>query len=159
MFELRIWILSTLCTLSLVGLSAAAPVGCEPDGDVPVAVSLHVPAGASLAGVKVTLDYPDKRVAIPGFTNAPEVQARITELPKDFLVAPNDTDGSLIVSLAGTTVLPAGQIFRVRFDRCKDSQPVQASDFHCKIDEASDQQARLVTGATCAVAIPTAKAD
>ncbi len=166
MFKHRSWILlNALCACVCIASSNSAAasnavkVGCEPDGDVPVTVSLRAPSGASLAGVKVTLGYPKGRVGIPGFMNAPEVQARVTEVPKDFLMAPNDTDDALIVSLAGLSVLPTGRIFRVRFDRCKDSTPVEASDFHCTIDEASDQTAHLVNGATCAVAIPTARAD
>jgi len=144
--------------LGIVGTSSAGTgiVGCEPAGEVPVSVSLQPPSGASLAGVKITLDYPEGRVAIPGWQNAPEVQDRITGVPKDFLVAPNDTDTQLIVSLAGVTGLPTGEIFRVRFDRCQGGEPVSASDFHCTVAQASDPQAKLVKGATCVVHTPTA---
>jgi hypothetical protein len=129
---------------------------CNPGGTMTVVVDLKAPAGEPLAGVKVVLDYPEKAVRIPGFENRPEVQKRITRVPAGFFIAPNDTDTELIVSLAGTTALPDGAIFAVDFDRCARAS-IRAEDFHCKIEQASNTQAKLVDGATCAVEVMHAK--
>ena len=142
-------------TLALATASARAADSdavCNPGGTTTVAVALKAPAEQHLAGVRVTLDYPEKAVRIPGFENRPEVQRRISKIPPGFFIAPNDTDKELIVSLAGTTALPEGTIFAVEFDHCAGA-PVTAREFHCTVDQASNEQAHLVDGATCAATI------
>ena len=135
------------------GLARGAGPACAPDGRVKIAVKLGPPAGKDLAGVKVVVDYPEASVGIPGFQNWPEVQERVADVPPNFLSAPNDTDSELVMGMAGTAVLPAGTIFSVDFDRCKDTPNVTAADFPCRVPEASTLRGELVDGATCAVAI------
>jgi hypothetical protein len=120
---------------------------------VKIAVTLTPPPGKDLAGVKVVVDYPEASVGIPGFQSWPEVKARVADVPQGFLSAPNDTDEELIVGMAGSAVLPAGTIFSVDFDRCKNSPKVTAADFPCRVPEASTPQGELVDGAKCSAEI------
>ncbi len=121
---------------------------CRPTGIVMASVT--VKAREDLAGVKIVLDYPESAVSIPGFENRPEVQKRIVHVPAGFFMAPNDTDTKLIVSLAGTTALPAGRIFAVEFDHCA-GNAVALGDFDCKVEQASDTRGKFVDGTTCSV--------
>ena len=137
--------------LLAVGRRTAAEekgAACEPDGTLRVAVRLQPPPGEGLAGVKVVLGYP-KSVNIPGFESQPDVRARVTETPDGFFMAPNDTDRELIVAIAGTTALPAGQIFTVDFDRCRGTPGVPPSTFACTVEQASTVRGVLVEGAKC----------
>jgi len=124
---------------------------CEAGGTMRVSVALVPPPGKTLAGVKVNLDYPEQAVTLPGFMDQPEVKARVKEIPAGFLVSPNDLDDALVVALAGTSGLPAGRIFTVDFDRCRGVRKAAASDFHCKVEQASTETGVLVDGATCTV--------
>ncbi len=133
------------------GAAADTRTFCVPHGAARAAIDLKPGAGQTLAGVKVVLDYPEHAVTIPGFGNQPEVKARVTGVPRDFLMEANDLDDSLIVAIAGTTALPKGKVFTVELDRCKDTPPVDAKDFRCTVDEASTPAGVLVEGATCTV--------
>jgi hypothetical protein len=145
-----------LCTAFLALAWARAEAAerkgsCIPDGTMRVVVELKPGPGQTLAGVKVNLDYPEEAVKIPGSADQPEVKRRINGTPAGFLFSPNDLDDNLIVALVGTSGLPAGQIFTVDFDRCKDARKPIAKDFQCKIEEASTDRGVLVDGATCTV--------
>jgi len=143
-----------ICTLvaTSTGVSAADRRGpCVPDGTMRVAVELAPPAGKTLAGVKVVLDYPEQAVTIPGFQDQPDVKARVADTPAGFLASVNDVDDQLIVALVGTTDLPAGRMFTVELDRCKDVRKATVKDFHCTIDQASTDHGVLVDGAKCTV--------
>ena len=141
-----------LMSLATFGAVSDADAFCASAGRLKVAVKLVPAAGQDLAGVKVVLDYPENAVEIPGIQNLPEVKARVADVPPAFLSAPNDTDTELIMGIAGTTALPKGTIFTAEFDRCKGTS-VKATDFHCRIPEASTPQGELVDGATCTVEI------
>jgi hypothetical protein len=129
----------------------AAP--CEPAGAARVTVDLAPPSDKTIAGVKIDLDYPDDRLKIPGFGDAPDVKLRVTGFPEGFFGAPNDLDDDLIVALAGTAALPRGAIFTVEFDRCKGGPMPTPKDFRCKVEEASTDTGVLVEGTTCSVRV------
>src|SRR4029077_13660650 len=116
-----------------------------------VAVELAPPAGKTLAGVKVVLDYPEHAVTIPGFQDQPDVKARVTDTPAEFLASVNDLDDELIVALVGTKSLPAGRLFTVQLDRCTDVRKATAKDFRCRIEQGSTDHGVLVDGAKCTV--------
>ncbi len=141
-----------LALLVTLGVAVEAAALCATEGRLKVAVKLAPPPGKDLAGVKVVVDYPETALEIPGIQNLPEVKERIADVPPNFLSAPNDTDTELIMGIAGTNVLPAGKIFTAVFDRCKGIE-VHATDFHCRIPEASTPKGELVDGATCTVEI------
>lgn len=143
-------VIGCVWTVSLPRAAAATP-RCEPSGTLTVSVTLTPPAATPLAGVKVRLDYPAEAVAIPGAADADEVKARVRDMPSAALAVPNDEDDHLIVAMVATTPIPAGRIFTVELDRCAGSAVPKTAQFGCAVQEASDEQAKLVDGARCAV--------
>lgn len=133
--------------------ASSANAICAADGRVKVAITLAPPAGHDLAGIKIILDYPEDAVAIPGFENQPDVQARVADVPLTFLSAANDTDTELIMSIVGMNVLPAATVFTVDFDRCQGTPAVRPADFRCQVKEASTPSGELIDGSTCSVAM------
>jgi len=148
-------ILTLLQLLALFSRSwAGVPEdSCKDAGTLAVSVELKPPADVGLAGVKVILDYPEDELKIPGFQNDAKVKERVHLVPQGFMFAPNDTDTELILAVAGTHALPAGTLFTVEFNRCTRDASIRAADFHCKVDQASDEHAKSVDGATCSVNI------
>ena len=140
-------------SLLVLGPACAHASSCEPAGTMRVVVDLAPPAGKTIAGVKIDLDYPEHAVTIPGFGDASDVKTRVTGMPEGFLGVPNDLDDDLIVAIAGTSGLPRGPIFTVEFDRCKGAPQPAAKDFHCKVEQASTDTGVLVDGATCAATL------
>lgn len=138
-----------LCASAFLECPGALAAGCDPDGTTRVVVDLEPPAGKTLAGVKVTLGYPDRAVRIPGSADEAEVKARLRDTPQGFLVAPNDLDYEVVVAMVGTTALPAGKIFSIEFDRCKGVARAAQKDFRCTVEQASTETGVLVDGATC----------
>lgn len=144
-------------TLLVAGASGpayggAAPV-CEPAGRIIVVVALVPPAGIGLAGVKVRLDYPEGEVAVPGRGDDVDVKARLDGVPGGVLAQPNDEDDAVIVALVATSPLPEGPIFTIAFDACRGAATAGAGRFACAVEQASDEQGRLVSGAACRVTI------
>jgi hypothetical protein len=124
---------------------------CDPAGTQTVDVALTPPAGITLAGVKVRFDYPEQAVMLAGRGDDADVKARVTAMPSGALGVPNDEDDALLVALVSTAPLPSGRIFTVAFETCRGSKAVEASGYRCTVAEASDEQGRLVSGATCKV--------
>jgi hypothetical protein len=139
--------------LLLLGAIRADAAPCQADGKLRVAVVFEPPAGTSIAGVKIDLDYPVPAVAIPGRGDAATVKARLSGMPAGFLSSPNDLDDGLAVALAGTAALPRGPLFSVEFDRCEGTANPAIADFRCKVDQASTPMGALVDGAKCTVTI------
>lgn len=139
--------------LLVAGHAAGKPAVCESGGTLRVGVAVKPPAGKTLAGVVVDLDYPEEALRIPGNADQPDVKARISGVPEGFLASPNDLDDDLVVALVGTRALPPGATFKVEFDRCKGAPKVAAKDFRCKVEQASTDAGALVDGSTCTVTI------
>ncbi len=144
-----------LCGFAVAALGAGRgdAAQCRPDGRLRIAVVLEPPTGQTIAGVVVDLDYPPRKLDIPGSADGAEVKARVAGMPTGFLGSPNDLDGDLKVALAGTSALPSGPIFTVEFDRCKcEAKPVVA-DFRCTVTQASTDAGVLVDGTRCRATI------
>lgn len=146
---------SLLCSLALApslgaGRAHADLKRCAPAGIQAVRVRYAPPAKTAVAGVKVRLDYVRDAVTIPGMMDDADVKRRVTTVPAGVLSVPNDEDSDLIVGMVSTTSIPAGPLFTVDFDRCEGAT-ITLEQFHCTIEEASDEHAKLVDGATCAV--------
>lgn len=152
---------ATATALGILGLALTSPAlvqtghasSCEPTGIRTIAVELVAPPETPLAGVKVRLDYPRESVDLPGSMDDEYVRGRVGGIPPQVLSVPNDEDGNLIVGLVSTAVIPPGRIFTVAFDRCKGAPGPDAKGFRCTIEEASNEQAKLITGATCTVTV------
>lgn len=151
----RAFVLPALLLILRSASAEAAP--CEPAGTMRVVVDLAPPAGKTIAGVKIDLDYPEHAISMPGFGDAPDVKTRLTGMPEGFLGAPNDLDDDLIVAIAGTSGLPRGPIFTLEFDRCRGAPRPAAKDFRCKVEQASTDTGVLVDGAACAVTVAHAR--
>lgn len=130
----------------------AAPV-CDPIATVDATVSLTPPAGAHVVGLKLRIEYPGG-LDLPGDADEATVKERVRPLPGGLLYSPNDTDGSLIVALVGTSPIAAGPLLELHFDRCKGTPAPTAADLHCTVEQASDDQGQLIAkGTACAVAL------
>ena len=145
-------LLLALATVPRPAAADAAPM-CEPAGDVTATVELVPPAGIGLAGVKVRLDYPEQRVAVRGHGDDAEVKARVAVLPGGVLAQANDEDDALIVALVSTSPIPRGPVATITFDVCRGAAPASAADLACVVEQASDEQGTLVSGATCRVTL------
>jgi hypothetical protein len=141
--------------LFAAALPAVAHAGapCEPIGAFDTVVSLQPPAGAQVVGLKLRLQYPSAGLDLPGDADEATVKERVRPLPGGLLYSPNDSDGTLIVALVGTTPIAAGPLLEVRFDRCKGAPNPNGADLKCTVEQASDDKGGLIEkGVTCAVA-------
>jgi hypothetical protein len=142
---------------TLVPGPAQAGAPCEPVGAVDAIISVTPPADTHVVGLKLKLDYP-AAVDLPGDADEASVKARVKALPGGLMFSPNDTDGSMIVALVGTTPLAAGPLLEVQFDRCKGGAAPTAENFHCGIEQGSDDKGALLSkGVSCAVALQAQK--
>jgi hypothetical protein len=130
----------------------ATPKWCEPAGKQTVAVALARHA-VGLAGIKLRLDYPRERVGIPGMNDDAAVKERVRGMPPSVLSVPNDEDGDLVVSMVSASTIDPGRLFTVEFDRCAATSAPAIGDFHCEVEQASDEHAKLVDGAVCSVTL------
>jgi hypothetical protein len=123
---------ASLAGTTLVPAPLRAPAApCEPIGVVDAIISVTPPADTHVVGLKLQLDYPVGVVDLPGDADEASVKARVRPLPGGLMFSPNDTDGSMIVALVGTTPLAVGPLLEVQFDRCKGEAVPTAKDFHC----------------------------
>lgn len=145
--------------LALVG-AAVGPAGsaeplkrCEPAGVRTAVVQLTPPPKVTLAGVKVRFDYPEDAVMLPGRGDDADVKAHVTAMPAGVLGVPNDEDDALVVALVSNAALPSGPIFTVALAACRGAAEAGADRFRCTVEEASNEQGQLVSGATCTVTL------
>lgn len=130
---------------------------CDPVGVVNAVVSVKTPADAHVVGLKLKLDYPNG-LNLPGFADEPSVKQRVQVLPGGLLYSPNDTDQSLIVALVGTASIATGPLLSVTLDRCNGTAAPTATDFHCDVEQGSDDQGGLLAkGVGCTVALEAQK--
>jgi hypothetical protein len=148
---------------ALVAAAAAIPAAsfaaavCDPIGVVDAVVSIAPPADAHVVGVKMKLDYPSG-LDLPGFADEPSVKQRVQVLPGGLMYSPNDTDRSLVVALVGTTPIATGPLLSVHFDRCKGSPAPTAKEFHCDVEQGSDDRGGLLSKTVgCTVALQAQK--
>ena len=140
----------------LARAAAAAPV-CDPIGTADAVVTLKAPAGAQVVGVKLRVEYPNG-FDLPGDADEATVKERVRPLPGGLLYSPNDTDGTLIVALVGTTAIPVGPLLELHLDRCKGGENPTAADLRCTVEQASDDAGKLIAkGTECAVTLGARK--
>jgi len=127
---------------------------CSVTGSATAGVTFSVPAGASVAGLTVYVEYPESSVQVPGQGNQLQVQNAINNTPANTVFTPNDLNYALRVVLTenDNAAITAGALFDLSLNRCN-SQPLPAaSDFKCRVESASSTSATNVSGVTCAVA-------
>lgn len=149
-------LLASLLLVALPLAAEAAPV-CDPIGTVDAVVALKAPADARVVGLKLRMEYPST-LDLPGDADEATVKERVRPLPGGLLYSPNDTDGTLIVALVGTTPIPDGPLLELHFDRCKGGPNPSAADVHCTVEQASDDGGKLIAkGTECVVALGARK--
>jgi hypothetical protein len=111
-------------------------------------VSVNFSSGASIAGYKVFVDYPEDKVIIPG-TGQPAAGV-ITNDPTNGAVG-NDLDYGIIVVGSQINAIPPPRLFSLNFTSCGVTPTV--ADFHCRVHQASDPNGNDVP-MTCSVSIP-----
>jgi hypothetical protein len=145
----------------------ACPWDCRIDACAAVAgsqkfVQVHfaVPQGALVSGVTVLFDHPEGLLDLPGAaTNQNTVPSgTISGTPAGSFVNVarrnfNGQDHAVRVAVASSQALPVGQLFRIKFQTCSGARAVLASDFVCRVLEASDPFLNPVTGVTCSVVV------
>jgi len=141
----------------VVAGAPSAAAECEPAGVTTVVAHLAPPKGVDLAGVKLRLDYPPARVAIPGRGDDADVKGRVSGTPSGVLAQPNDEESHLIVALVSTAALPPGPVFTVTLDACRGTKAAGADEFRCTVEQASNEEGQLVDGARCTVTLRDAK--
>jgi hypothetical protein len=118
-----------------------------------VTVRFTPPQGAIIAGLTVLVDYPEGKVQIPG-TGSALPSGTITGLPPGAFPSANDLDHVLREIVGSGTSIPAGQLFRAKFQSCQGASVPTAGEFGCVVLEASDPFTNPVLGVTCTVTIP-----
>ena len=141
----------------MLAATALATAPCDPAGVVDAVISVSPPADTAVVGVKLQLDFP-AGVDLPGRADEAPVKERVRPLPGGVLYSPNVSAGSMIVALVGTAPLPKGPLLEVQFDRCKGTPAPTARDFHCGIEQGSDDRgALLAKRVDCAVTLGAQK--
>ena len=136
------------------------PSNCRIESCTPTAstrtfsVTVTPPAGVTLGGVTVFVNYPEGKVDLAGHGNDNSVKQAITGLPGGALTTPNDLDYGLIEVIASTGALPSGKLFTMTMADCAGATTATPADFTCTVTDAADTTFNTVTGATCSVSTP-----
>jgi cysteine-rich repeat protein len=117
-----------------------------------ISLQLTTPAGVTVGGLTLFLDFPEGNVRMPVTTAG----TNVLDTPKDLTYGLNDAliDASLF---AGIPANGAGPMLQVMFDGCQGQPlPSAATDYKCTITDASDEVGTTIDPSTlgCAVTIP-----
>ena len=116
-----------------------------------VSLQLTTPAGVTVGGITLLLDYPEGQVRLP-----------MTTPPSGVSDAPNDRTYALKDALLDATLadgIPAngaGPMLQVTFDGCQGQALPVVTDYKCTIIDASDENGASIAVSTlsCTVTIP-----
>lgn len=110
---------------------------------VATSVTYTAPAGITIAGLVVFVDYPEGMVTRPKITPGFGVSIVSNDLGYGFTVAP--------IKLSG---LPQ-PFMRATYDSCVAAPAATAGDFKCRVTDASDADGNVVPAdqVTCAVTV------
>lgn len=124
-----------------------------------VDVLVQVPAGLTPGALVTFLRYPDGVVSLPSSGAAASVA--ISNLPDDaFTTTVNDLDYAVRVVAVGPDGLTLGDtppnlFFTAQFTLCQGANAPAASDFYCKVENATAVEGTDITATTtCSVALP-----
>src|SRR6266849_4899619 len=116
-------------------------------------VSLHLttPAGVTVGGLTLLLDYPEGHVRMPATTPG----TNVLDTPNDLTYELKDA----LIDSTGTDGIPAngaGPILQVMFDGCQGQALPVVTDYTCTIIDAADENGTSIDLSTlsCAVTIP-----
>jgi len=129
----------------------ACPHNCHIDSCTPIggssftaSVTYAGPAGVTIAGLGIFVDYPESKVRNPTFSNAFGVSNTTTDVTYGFNAEPLKTTG-----------LPM-PFMHMNFQLCQGAPAPTAADFSCTVNDASDDQGNVVPNdqVSCTVTIP-----
>ena len=104
------------------------------------------PAGVTIAGISYLVDYPEDKVSKPTFAAKFGVSIATKDLSWGY-------SGNAIQGQANALPSP---FMTATFETCEGAQAPTASDFSCKVTDASDNNGNAVnpTTVSCTVTIP-----
>jgi cysteine-rich repeat protein len=104
------------------------------------------PAGVTIAGIAYLVDYPENKVSKPTFAGKFQVSLSTKDLTWGY-------SGNAIQGQSNALPSP---FMTATFETCQGAPAAVASDFTCKVTDASDDQGNTVdpTTLTCTVTIP-----
>lgn len=142
--------LALVLVLLAAGVAHAAEEACVPRaGDRrTVAVSVAPPEGGLVAGLTMIVDYPERKVVLPG-SGLDVATDAIGGTPTGAVVGVNDLGHEVRIVLAGPKQLAPGDVVDLRFDACEGVDAVAADDFGCRVVDAADPATNLVRDVTC----------
>jgi hypothetical protein len=116
-----------------------------------VSLQLTTPAGVTVGGLTLLLDYPEGQVRLPMTTPG----ANVIDTPNDLTYALKDALIDETLS-AGIPADGAGPMLQVMFDGCQGQSLPAANAYACTILDAADENGTSLDLATlgCAVTIP-----
>jgi len=126
---------------------------------IDIDVTAQGPADMVLGALQVFLRYPDGVIALP--SSGAQAAIAISNLPDDaFSTSVNDLDYAVRVVSVGPDGLtlaadPPNRFFTAQFTRCEGAALPAASDFTCKVENATLVEGTdVTTQTTCAVRLP-----
>jgi cysteine-rich repeat protein len=127
-----------------------------PDSTRTFSVNFAPPAGVSIAGIQILVDYPEGAVSIPGSGNDASVISSITHVPFGRISSPNDLDYALVEGIVGSSGITPGRLFTITFQDCDGATAPVPANFSCVVTDASDAGANSVDPSTvsCTVVSP-----
>jgi hypothetical protein len=115
-------------------------------------VTFTPPAGGSVAGITVFVDYPEGKVSLPG--SGGSASGSISNTPPGAFATANDFDHAMREVIASGSAITPGLLFRMNFQGCTGASAPSAGEFTCTVTDASDPLGNTLAGVTCAVTIP-----
>lgn len=134
---------------------------CTPIGATDRPFTVSFASSKNISVVRVFVDYPEDRVAVPGAGGSIPSGEIDGVLGDPFTIFEFNDVGQPEHGLLGVLIdasgPPAsgyglsGDLFTVHFDDCTGAVPPVAGDFTCTVIDAADPAGKAVTGATCSV--------
>lgn len=117
-------------------------------------------AGSNPVSMQFVLDYPERKVGLPGFSNNGTVLSRVDVKALNRVIfgfpTINDSDFSLIVGMTtdGTETISDGPYFETSFDACSGATLPSIDEYACIVDQAFSAANADVSGnTTCTISI------
>jgi hypothetical protein len=146
-----------LLTLAVASTAwATDPCSLVAESDQPISIALVVgdPEATLVAGAVIEIDHPEDKVGIEGEGIAVP-KTTISKQPPDAIATANDLGDRVRVVIARAGQLPTNQaLLTLHFERCRDAKAVVATDFTCKVVDASDPTSHKIQDVGCKVTIP-----
>ena len=115
-------------------------------------VNVNAPAGATVGGLSIYIEYPDGVVSAPGTGAA--VLARIND-PAGVVTNANDLDYAINAILLGSPTIPLAptEAFDITFDSCQSAPAPTLGQFRCVVVSSGDPNGVGLSGVTCSLTL------